>query len=80
VDWSAVIVGGLAFLGTLAGAYMANKKQTAIWAYRLEELEKKVDKHNQVIERTYELESRADVMDEQIKVANHRIADLEAKK
>ena len=59
---------------------MANKKQTAIWAYRLEELEKKVDKHNQVIERTYELESRADVMDEQIKVANHRIADLEAKK
>lgn len=80
MDWSAVIVGGLAFLGTLAGAYMANKKQTAIWAYRLEELEKKVDKHNQVIERTYELESRADVMDEQIKVANHRIADLEAKK
>ena len=80
MDWSAVIVGGLAFLGTLAGAYMANKKQTAIWAYRLEELEKKVDKHNQVIERTYELESRADVMDEQIKVANHRSADLEAKK
>jgi hypothetical protein len=80
VDWSAVIVGGLAFLGTLAGAYFANKKQTAIWAYRLEELEKKVDKHNQVIERTYELESRADVIDEQIKVANHRIADLEAKK
>lgn len=80
MDWSAVIVGGLAFLGTLAGAYMANKKQTAIWAYRLEELEKKVDKHNQVIERTYELESRADVIDEQIKVANHRIADLEAKK
>jgi hypothetical protein len=77
VDWSAVIVGGLAFLGTLAGAYMANKKQTAIWAYRLEELEKKVDKHNQVIERTYELESRADVIDEQIKVANHRIDSLE---
>ncbi len=80
MDWSAVIVGGLAFLGTLAGAYFANKKQTAIWAYRLEELEKKVDKHNQVIERTYALESRADVIDEQIKVANHRIADLEEKK
>ena len=60
MDWSAVIVGGLAFLGTLAGAYFANKKQTAIWAYRLQELEKKVDKHNQVVERTCKLEQSVD--------------------
>lgn len=46
-------------------------------SYRLEQLEKKVDVHNNVIERTYELEKRADVMEEQIKVANHRIDDLE---
>ena len=78
MDWVAtIVVGVLAFIGTAYGAYAANKKQTAVMAYRLEELEKKVDKHNNLIERTYELESRVDVMDEQIKVANHRIADLE---
>ena len=45
--------------------------------YRLEELEKKVDKHNNIIERTYKLEENQAVMVEQIKVANHRLNDLE---
>ena len=45
--------------------------------WRISALEKKVEAHNQLIQRTYALESRADVLDEQIKVANHRIADLE---
>lgn len=45
--------------------------------YRLEQLEIKVDKHNNVIERTYQLEKDADVFKEQIKVANHRIDDIE---
>lgn len=72
-----VIVALLGFLGTLGGAYFANRKSTALIAYRLEELEKKVNKHNQVIERTYELEKHSEVLDEQMKVANHRIEDLE---
>lgn len=80
MDWSAVIVGGLAFLGTLAGAYMANKKQTAIWAYRLQELEKKVDKHNQVIERTYALEKEMDVVKVKLKETDRRVGDLEEDK
>ena len=46
-------------------------------SYRLEELEKKVDKHNNLIERTYILEKSQATMQEQIKVANHRIDDLE---
>lgn len=45
--------------------------------YRLEQLESKVDKHNNVIERVYQLEKDADVIKEQIKVANHRIDDIE---
>lgn len=45
--------------------------------YKLEELTRRVDKHNSVIERTYALEKRAEVQEEQIKVANHRIQDLE---
>ena len=72
-----IIIAVLSFLGTLLGAYIANRKSAAIMEYRLEQLEKKVDKHNTVIERTYALEKRADVIDEKIKVANNRIADLE---
>ena len=72
-----IIVALLGFAGTLCGAYMANKKSTALIAYRLEQLENKVNKHNQVIERTYELEKHTEVIDEQIRVANHRIGDLE---
>lgn len=52
-------------------------KRDTLQAYRLSELEKKVDKHNTVIERTYELEKKADVIDEKMKVANHRLDDLE---
>ena len=65
-------LGGSA-LGSIIGI-ICNSKVTA---YRLKELEKKVDKHNTVIDRTYKVESRLDVIDEEIKVANHRISDLE---
>lgn len=47
--------------------------------YKLEELTKRVDKHNNVIERTYSLEQELSVQQEQLKVANHRITDLEKK-
>ena len=43
---------------------------THLIKYRIEQLEKKVEKHNSVMERTFRLE-------EQMKVANHRIQDLE---
>lgn len=55
------------------------EKRDALQAYRIEQLEKKVDKHNNVIERTYHLEEAEAVIREQIKVANHRIEDLEKK-
>ena len=72
-----VIVGILSLLGTLVGAYLANRKSSALIAYRLEELEKKVDKHNTVVERTYALEERAAVMENRMKVQEHRMEDLE---
>ncbi len=78
IDMSdAVIVGILSLLGTLCGAYFANRKSSALIAYRLEQLEIKVDKHNTVIERTYELEKRADVFENRMKVQEHRMEDLE---
>ena len=72
-----VIVAVLALFGTLFGAYFANRRGTALIAYRIEELEKKVEKHNHVIERVYMLEQQRAVIEEEIKVANHRIGDLE---
>lgn len=55
------------------------RERDALQAYRLEQLEQKVDKHNNVIERTFKLEEHATVTDEKIKVANHRISNLENK-
>ena len=74
---NSIIVALVSLIGTVAGAYLANRRTAALLAYRLEQLEEKVDKHNCVIERTYELEKRADVFEERIKVANKRILDLE---
>ena len=61
------------FLATLAGI-MINSK---LMNYRIAELEKKVDKHNMVVDRVYCLEKQTAVINEDIKVANHRITDLE---
>ena len=75
----AIIVAIIGFLGTLGGSYFANKKSMALIEYRLKQLEEKVNKHNNLIERTYKLEEKAELIDEKIKVANHRIDDLERK-
>lgn len=72
-----IVVALLAMIGTMSGAYFANKKSTALIAYRLEQLEEKVNKHNSVIERTYKLEEAEAVLEEKLKVANNRINDLE---
>ena len=78
MNWIAdIVIGVLALIGTLGGAYFANRKSSALIAYRLEQLEKKVDKHNNVIERTYALEEKTSLLEERVKVANHRIDDLE---
>ena len=73
----AIIVAALSLAGTLAGAYLANRKSSALIAYRLEQLEQKVSKHNNLVERTYALEEAVALAEERQKVANHRIADLE---
>lgn len=51
MDYSTIIVAVLALVGTLAGSFLANDKNSALIAYRLEELEKKVQKHNSIVER-----------------------------
>ena len=77
IDWSSIGVAIIALVGTLTGSYLSNRKSQILIAYRLEQFEKKVDKHNSVIERTFKLEETEAVQNEQIKVINHRIDDLE---
>lgn len=74
---SEVIVGLLSLAGTLIGSIAGIVASNKLTLYRVDQLEKKVDKHNNLIERTYKLEEKQTVLEEQIKVANHRIADLE---
>ena len=72
-----VIVGLLSLVGTIIGTLGGIIATSRLTTYRIEQLEKKVDKHNNLIERVFEIEQHSAVVDEQIKVANHRIDDLE---
>lgn len=72
-----VIVGVLALVGTLVGSWSSNNKVAALISYRLEQLENKVEKHNQVIERTFKLEERTEIQEVEIKHAYERIDKLE---
>ena len=58
-------------------AEKAHNDNIVLISYRLEQLESKVDKHNNLIERTYDLERKTAVLEEKQDVANHRISDLE---
>lgn len=71
-----IIVAALSLMGTLAGAYLANRKSTALIAYRLEQLEAKVEKHNNLVERTYRLEEAVQLTEERIRALDRRLQDL----
>lgn len=62
----------------IVGVIQSNKTKALI-EYKLEELTKQVNEHNKLIDRTYKLEEITAIHDEKIKVANHRIDDLERK-
>ena len=63
----AAITAGFAFLGV----YISNRKQAALVAYRLEKLEEKVDKHNNVVERMYRLEEQVKNLQAEVSVLQH---------
>ncbi|MBO7669575.1 MAG: hypothetical protein J6S60_03205 [Oscillospiraceae bacterium] len=67
-----IVVALITGLLSLAGVYLANRKSSALIAYRIEQLEHKQDAHNKMIERVFKLEGR---MDE----AEHDIRDLKAR-
>ena len=65
-----IIIALIGFAGTLAGSLLGVVASAKLTSYRIEQLEKKVDKHNNFAQRI-------PVIEEQIKVVNHRIEDLE---
>ena len=82
---AAVISACAAIIVCIINSNAQNKKMIAkmdkhneLQAYKIEQLTKTVNKHNQVIERVYKLEQHDGIEKEQIKVINHRIEDLES--
>lgn len=65
----AVIVAMVSLVGTLAGTFGGITKANKLTMYRINQLEKKVEKHNNLVERTYQLEGR-------MKVVEHDIQDV----
>lgn len=72
-----VIVALISLVGTLGGTFGGILVANKLTNYRLEQLENRVDKHNNLIERTYKIEEDIKLHEEKIRVANHRIDDLE---
>lgn len=80
----AIITGFLSLTGVLISNFAAHsrtmaavERAQAVTDERIAQLTREVRAHNGVIERTYELERKAELLEEKVKVANHRIEDLE---
>lgn len=73
----AIWVAVLALIGTLGGTFGGILTANKLTNYRIEQLEKKVAEHNNLVTRLYAVEKNEAIMEEEIKVANHRIDDLE---
>ena len=71
-----VLVALLSLLGTVLGTFGGIMTANKLTNYRIEQLEKKVEKHNHVIERVYELEKQEAVIDEEIKNMSHQIEEI----
>lgn len=74
-----VIVAIISLFGTLAGTFGGIMTSNRLTGYRIEQLEVQMKKYNNLIERTFKLEEDTALQEEKIKVANHRIDDLERK-
>ena len=74
-----LIVAILSLVGTLAGTFGGIMTSNKLTGYRIDQLEKKVEKHNNLVEKVITLEDNDRLLEEKIKVANHRIDDLEEK-
>lgn len=75
----AIIVALIGLAGSAVGSIIGVIASARLTSYRIEQLEKRVQAHNNLIERTYKLEERTELQEEKIRAANHRIDGLERK-
>lgn len=73
----AVVISMISLIGTLGGSFGGIMVANKLTNYRVEQLEKKVEKHNTIVERTYRLEKVIAVLENKEKVSEHRLDDLE---
>lgn len=76
---SAFISAAAAIIVCVINNNKQQNKTRSLLEYKMEELTKRVDKHNNLVERTYHLEEQEKLLEEKMRVANHRIHDLELK-
>ncbi len=72
-----VLISLLSLTGTLLGSLAGILTSNRLTNYRLSQLENKVNKHNHLIERMFQLEQDMAVLDNRQKVSEHRLSDLE---
>lgn len=66
MEWIAFAASAVTAVLSFLGVYISNRKSAAVMEWRLKELEKKVDKHNQVVERTFKLEQKVDDLEKKV--------------
>lgn len=69
VDWLAFAASALTAVCALIGTYLSNRKQAVLVDYRLKQVEIKLDKHNQLVDRMYKVEGAVTEL-------QHDVADL----
>ena len=79
VDWATIVVGVLAFIGTLVGAYCSSNKTVALVTYRLQALEKKVEQHNKVVERMSVAENEIKEIKKEMEKVEVEVHDIDNK-
>lgn len=62
---------------TMNAAEKQHNTTIALIEYKLDQLTRKVEMHNSLVSRMYEVERKLGIDEEKIDVANHRIHDLE---
>lgn len=82
--WAAVLVGGLALIGTLIGHCVthkgnlqSNRAMTEVIVYRIDKLEEKVEIHNNLVDRAYCLEREMELVKGRLAHKKEQIAKME---
>lgn len=77
MDWTSIIVAVITAISAGIGVYWSNRKAASLIQYRLEQLEKTVSKHNEVVVRTYHLEETSALQEAELKRLNKRLEIVE---